>query len=457
MTYEESVRALLSLGRELASPQQARVQKFGLANITILAEDLGQPHRSSPCAHLAGTNGKGSTAAMLESILRSGGLRTGLYTSPHLERINERIRIDGENISDQDFAAAWSRVHSSIESLLASGRLTAHPTFFECVTAIAFLAFAQHQVDFAIYEVGLGGRLDATNIVEPEVAVITPIDFDHENFLGHSIEEIAAEKAGVIKSGAWVVSASERREARAVIARRCTEMDARLVEVDATAHIENVRSADGFYRAVAAFPHSRKQLALAPSLPGRFQLRNALTAAIAARLLAERGFPVADAAIERGIATANWPGRLERLATQPDLYLDGAHNPAGARELLKFWKENYEGRRIFLVYGAMRDKAVDEISSLLFPHATAVVLTEPHQPRAISAPLLAEMTSHDAKDTIVVRDPGEALETALERAGAQDAVFATGSLYLVGELRSYWSKRAAKQSSVIGRNSSSRS
>jgi len=457
MTYEESVRALLSLGRELASPQQARVQKFGLANITILAEDLGQPHRSSPCAHLAGTNGKGSTAAMLESILRSGGLRTGLYTSPHLERINERIRIDGENISDQDFAAAWSRVHSSIESLLASGRLTAHPTFFECVTAIAFLAFAQHQVDFAIYEVGLGGRLDATNIVEPEVAVITPIDFDHENFLGHSIEEIAAEKAGVIKSGAWVVSASERREARAVIARRCTEMDARLVEVDATAHIENVRSADGFYRAVAAFPHSRKQLALAPSLPGRFQLRNALTAAIAARLLAERGFPVADAAIERGIATANWPGRLERLATQPDLYLDGAHNPAGARELLKFWKENYEGRRIFLVYGAMRDKAVDEISSLLFPHATAVVLTEPHHPRAISAPLLAEMTSHDAKDTIVVRDPGEALETALERAGAQDAVFATGSLYLVGELRSYWSKRAAKQSSVIGRNSSSRS
>ncbi len=166
MTYEESVRALLSLGRELAAPQQARVQKFGLANITILAQALGQPQRSSPCAHIAGTNGKGSTAAMLESILRAAGLRTGLYTSPHLERINERIRINGENISDQEFAAAWSRVHASIESLLASGKLTAHPTFFECVTAIAFLAFAEHQVDFAIYEVGLGGRLDATNIVD---------------------------------------------------------------------------------------------------------------------------------------------------------------------------------------------------------------------------------------------------------------------------------------------------
>ncbi len=455
MTYAESVRALLSLGRELAAPQQARVQKFGLANITLLAEDLGQPQRSSPCAHIAGTNGKGSTAAMLESILRAAGLRTGLYTSPHLERVNERIRIKGENISDQDFAAAWSRVHSSIESLMASGRLTAHPTFFECVTAIAFLSFVQHPVDFAIYEVGLGGRLDATNIVEPEVAIITPIDFDHENFLGHSIEEIAAEKAGIIKPGAWVVSASERQEARAVIARRCAEMDARLVEADATARAEDVQTSDGLYRAVAAFTNSRKQLTLAPSLPGRFQIRNALTAAIAARLLAERGFPLPDAAIERGIATTNWPGRLERLATHPDLYLDGAHNPAGARELLKFWQENYSGRRIFLVYGAMRDKAVDEISGLLFPHAAAVILTEPHQPRAISAPLLAEMTSHDARETIIARDPGKALEAALELAGPQDAVFATGSLYLVGELRAYWAKRAAKQSSVAGRNLSS--
>jgi dihydrofolate synthase/folylpolyglutamate synthase len=455
MTYEESVRALFSLGQELAAPQQARVQKFGLANTTILAEALGQPQRSSPCAHIAGTNGKGSTAAMLESILRTAGLRTGLYTSPHLERINERIRINGENISDLDFAAAWSGVHSSIESLMASGKLTAHPTFFECVTAIAFLAFVQHQVDFAIYEVGLGGRLDATNIVEPEVAIITPVDFDHENFLGHSIEEIAAEKSGIIKPGAWVVSASERPEAHAVIARRCAEMDARLVEVDATARAEDIQTSDGLYRAVASFSHSRKQLALAPSLPGRFQIRNALTAAIAARLLAERGFPLPDAAIERGIATANWPGRLERLATQPDLYLDGAHNPAGSRELLKFWKENYAGRRIILVYGAMRDKAVDEISGLLFPHAAAVVLTEPRQPRAISAPLLAEMTSHDAKETIIVRDPGEALEAALELAGPQDAVFATGSLYLVGELRAYWSKRAAKCGSTTGRNSPS--
>lgn len=442
MTYDESVRALFSLGRELAAPQQARVQKFGLENISILAEELGQPQRAAPCAHIAGTNGKGSTAAMVESILRAAGMHTGLYTSPHLERINERIRINGENISDEHFAAAWARVHAATESLMASGKLAAHPTFFECVTAMAFLAFAQHNVDFAVYEVGLGGRLDATNIVEPEVAIITPVDFDHENFLGHSIEEIAAEKAGIIKPGAWVVSASERREARAVIAKRCAEMDARLVELDSAADLDNIQNDSGHYRADALFTHSSKKITLAPGLPGRFQLRNALSAAIAARLLAERGFPINDDAIERGIAAAKWPGRLERLGTHPDTYLDGAHNPSGARELLKFWDENYADRRIFLVYGAMRDKAVDEIAGLLFPRADTVILTEPRQPRAVSAPLLAEMTSHHAKRTLVVRDPADALETAVKMAGTKSAVFATGSLYLVGDLRTHWRKRS---------------
>ena len=168
MNYEESVRALLALGRELAAPQQARVQKFGLENISMLAEDLGNPHRAMPCAHIAGTNGKGSTAAMLDSILRAAGLRTGLYTSPHLERINERIRIEWRTVSDEDFAAAWTRVHAVIEALMASGKLTAHPTYFECVTAMAFLVFAEQRIDFAIYEVGLGGRLDSTNIVSPK-------------------------------------------------------------------------------------------------------------------------------------------------------------------------------------------------------------------------------------------------------------------------------------------------
>ncbi|MFZ3200755.1 MAG: Mur ligase family protein, partial [Candidatus Acidiferrales bacterium] len=201
MNYDESVRALMALGRELGAPRQARTEKFGLENITILAQALGDPERAAPCAHIAGTNGKGSTAAMLESILRAAGLRTGLYTSPHLERINERIRLNSEPVSDEDFAAAWTRVRDAIEPLLAAGKLAAHPTFFECVTAIAFSVFAGRRVDFAVYEVGMGGRLDATNVVTPQVAIITSIDFDHEDFLGHSIEEIAGEKAGIIKRG----------------------------------------------------------------------------------------------------------------------------------------------------------------------------------------------------------------------------------------------------------------
>jgi dihydrofolate synthase/folylpolyglutamate synthase len=444
MNYEESVRSLMALGKELAAPQQAHVQKFGLENITILSAELGNPHRAIPCVHIAGTNGKGSTAAMLESILRAAGLSTGLYTSPHLERINERIRINGEDISDETFAAAWTRVGATIESLMAAGKLSAHPTYFECLTAMAFLAFAERRVDFAVYEVGLGGRLDATNIVNPEVAIITPIDFDHENFLGHSIEEIAGEKAGIIKPGAWVVSSSERPDARSVIARRCAELRARLVEVDSTWQIESVRHSGGCYSAAVASSGVRGRITIEPALPGRFQIRNALSAATVGFLLAERGFPMTDDAIVRGITTVRWPGRLERLSVQPALYLDGTHNPAGARELLKFWKENFEGRRILLVYGAMRDKAVDEIAGLLFPRADTVILTEPRQPRAISAPLLAEMTGHLAVQTIVVRDPGEALERAMEMAGPDDAVFATGSLYLVGDLRSYWSKRSGK-------------
>ncbi|HXQ24838.1 MAG TPA: folylpolyglutamate synthase/dihydrofolate synthase family protein [Candidatus Acidoferrales bacterium] len=448
MNYDDSVHALIALGRELASPQQARVQKFGLSNTHILAEALGNPHRAAPCAHVAGTNGKGSTAAMLESILRAAGLRTGLYTSPHLERINERIRIIGEDISDEYFAAAWTSVHTTIESLLASGKLAAHPTYFECVTALAFVAFAEHGVNFAVYEVGLGGRLDSTNIVEPEVAVITSIDFDHESFLGHSIAEIASEKAGIIKRGAWVVSSAERPEARAVIAERCKEMGARLVEVDAAWRIEETHSTGGCYRAVVMASDSQERLSIEPPLPGRFQIRNALTAATAARLLAERGFPVTSDAIAQGIRTVRWPGRLERLCERPAVYLDGTHNPAGARELLKFWEENFAGRRILLVYGAMRDKAVDEIAGLLFPAADFVFLTEPLQPRAISAPLLAEMTGHLAKKSAVVRDPAEALEQAIEMASPEDAVFATGSLYLVGDLRRYWTKRSRRETAA---------
>src|ERR1700675_4744243 len=199
MNYDAAVRYLLSLGRELAAPTQAAAAKFDLENISVLSERLGRPDRAYPSAHIAGTNGKGSTAAFLESILRQAGFRTGLNTSPHLEKNNERIRVNGEEISDRDFAETLTGIQALIEELLASGRLRAHPTYFECVTAMAFQYFAEVHVDFGVFEVGLGGRLDATNILTPAISLITSIDFDHENFLGHSLREIASEKAGILK------------------------------------------------------------------------------------------------------------------------------------------------------------------------------------------------------------------------------------------------------------------
>src|SRR6266403_169202 len=230
MNFQESVRYLLSLGRELAAPTQAAAAKFNLENITILAKSLGHPERKYSSVHIAGTNGKGSSAAFLESILRHAGYRTGLYTSPHLERINERIRVSGEQIPDQAFADVFTRIHSVIEELLAAGKLRAHPTFFECITAIAFAYFAESPVQVAVFETGLGGRLDATNILVPEVAVITRIDFDHENFLGHSLEEIAGEKAGIIKTDVPVVIAGQRDEARQVLLSKARELNAPVVE-----------------------------------------------------------------------------------------------------------------------------------------------------------------------------------------------------------------------------------
>jgi dihydrofolate synthase/folylpolyglutamate synthase len=435
MTYAEAVKYLLALGRELAAPRQARVQKFDLDNILLLARHLGEPQRKFPSVHIAGTNGKGSTAAMVEAILRESGLRTGLYISPHLERINERIQIAGEPVSDQEFARSFTRVRDLIERLLASGELAAHPTYFECLTAMAFETFAEQKVEFAVLEVGMGGRLDATNIVTPEVAVITQIDFDHEDYLGHSIEQIAGEKAAIVKPGVPVVLATERPRARKVVERKAAELGAPVVETERDFRLENVRAEDGWYRATAVHLESGEHFELAPSLAGRFQLRNALAALAAARIVAKRGWPVTRESIERGIARARWAARLERFGGRPVIYLDGTHNPAGARELVDFWNEHFAGRRVLLVYGAMRDKAVDEIAGLLFPRAAHVILTQPRQGRAISVDALGAMSGHLADHFEKVADPAEAVGRALKLAGPDDVVFITGSLYLAGDLR----------------------
>jgi len=442
MNYDAAVRYLLSLGRELAAPTQAAAAKFDLENITVLAERLGRPDRAYPSAHIAGTNGKGSTAAFLESILRRAGFRTGLNTSPHLERINERIRVNGQEISDHDFAETLTRIQSLIEELLAAGKLRAHPTYFECVTAMAFEYFARAHADFGVFEVGLGGRLDATNILTPAISVITRVDFDHENFLGHSLREIAGEKAGILKQGIPVVLAAQQPEAREVILARARKLGCPVIETPLAYRVDEQAMENGCARARITEIASGWSAKLAPQLAGRFQLQNAMNAVAAARALGARGWRIPERAMEEGIADAIWPGRLEKLQSRPDLYVDGAHNPGAARELAAFWEENFAGRKIFLLYGALRDKAVDEIAGVLFPRATEVVFSEPRTSRAISAAQLSEIAAHHAARSSVIAEAEQALDYLLSKATPQDAVFVTGSLYLVGQLRHYWKQRA---------------
>jgi dihydrofolate synthase / folylpolyglutamate synthase len=452
MDYAAAVTYLLSLGRELAAPTQAAAAKFNLENITVLDERLGHPSRAYPSAHIAGTNGKGSTAAFLESILRHAGLRIGLNTSPHLEKINERIRVDGTEISDEDFAVAFTRIHETIEELLADGKLRAHPTYFECVTAMAMEYFARQRADFAVFEVGLGGRLDATNILAPAITIITPIEFDHENFLGHSLQEIATEKTGILKPNTPAVVAQQLPEAREVILKRAKELGCPVIEVNVAYHVHekpvSARQAKsesfsaGTASATIQEVSSGWSLDISPSLAGHFQVRNAVNAVAAARLLAKGGLHITDDAIAAGISNTVWPGRLEILQTRPDVYVDGAHNPAAARELAAFIAENFASRKIWLIYGALRDKSVDEVAGWLFPLAAEVLLTEPRTSRAISASQLAEIAGYHARHSETIADAERALDYVLAKAEHEDVIFVCGSLYLVGQLRAYWKRRA---------------
>jgi len=442
MNYTESLKYLLFLGRELAAPTQAAAAKFDLENISMLAERLGHPEKKYRSIHIAGTNGKGSTAAFTESVLRTAGIKTGLYTSPHLERINERIRVNGDEISDEDFGQTFTKIHALIEELMAQGKLRAHPTFFEVVTALAFEHFAKVGVKFAVFEVGLGGRLDATNILTPEVAVITRVDFDHENFLGHSLEEIAAEKAGIIKLGVPLVLAKQHLAVREVILNQAAKLNSPVVEAEKEFRAEQIGFEGGCIRANATEIKSGTKFHVAPKLRGRFQLENAINAIAVARILKGGGEKIGGEAIEGGIADAVWPGRMEKLQSNPDVYLDGAHNPSAAKELANFLSENFVRRRVTLLFAAMRDKAVDEIAGILFPFANDVIFTQPKISRAISAGRLAEMAGEYAARFRVIPDAGAALDEALTSARTGDAIFITGSLYLVGELRHHWKTRS---------------
>jgi dihydrofolate synthase/folylpolyglutamate synthase len=423
MTYAAAVRFLYTLGNEVKGA------KLGLERIEGLLEALGRPHDPFHSVHIAGTNGKGSTAVMIESGLRAAGRRTGLYTSPHLLRLNERVQVAGEPVSDEDFAASWETVRAAVERLLATGSLDNHPSFFECVTALAFQRFAAAGVEWAVVEVGLGGRLDATNVLRPDLAVITPIDFDHEAFLGKAAAAISAEKAGILKPGVPAVFGPQRPEAREVLEARARELDIPVVRVEAEWRAEDVTHTEGRYRFTASHC-SGVRFPLRLGLAGEHQVTNALTAVAALHRLG-----IAPENIASGIEHARWPGRLETAGRDPFILLDGAHNPAAARVLARYVEQHLSGRRLWLIYAAMRDKAVDEVAGMLFPLAHEVLLTRVTQSRALSAETLAEIAGHHHPHVRIRADLAEALAAARAAASPEDVILITGSLFLVAEAK----------------------
>lgn len=413
MSYPDSVRYLYSLGNELKAGA-----KFGLERMQILLAELGNPEHGQRFVHVAGTNGKGSSCAMIASVLQHAGFTTGLYTSPHLIEPTERIQINGSPVSEQDFVELFERVHTAAERLITQEHIDAHPSYFETVTAMAFLKF--RECDISAIEVGLGGRLDATNVITPELTVITPIAYDHEAFLGNTIESIAGEKAGILKRGVPLIMASQVPAAEAVITRRAHELGCEVVRA-ADVEVSNVEiRPDG-----SRFSIDSEQYEGA--LPGRHQIENAKAAILACKQLG-MDTPV----IQAGLRQARWPGRLEYVSREPDFVLDGAHNPAGAAALAAYIREFSAGRPVWIVYGAMRDKAIEEVTATLFPLADKLIVTAPDFPRALRPEAVLAVSGH--QNACVAQTVHDAIGMA-RLAPKEALVFFTGSLFLVGEAR----------------------
>ena len=482
MSYETAVASMFALGHELA---HMPAHKFDLAHMRVLLRRMDHPERTFPSVLIAGTNGKGSTAATLASILQASGLKTALYTSPHLLRINERIRVNGEEIRDDDFAALHGQVDRVAERLVEQRELPWHPSFFEMMTAIAFAHFAREHVEIAVLEVGMGGRLDATNVVEPLVSVITDIALDHQKYLGETVREIACEKAGIIRPGGVVVTLPQQPEANDVIGNTILDLGAHGVsaaqyvppvspasanylvathqkESLTAEHAENAERDKAQYCYRYPLQVMGEQILVESPLVGRHQLRNVALAVAAAEELAKKGLGksignvsgqastpevrgprsevrlsgITPQSIERGIRDTRWPGRFQVLPPRgrwPEVVLDVAHNPAGAWALRSALSERYDDRPLIFVFGAMRDKAISEMAEILFPLAQRVIATRPENPRSASPEEIQQAASRTGAEIEPVAEVGLALERARTAAAAQAILVVTGSIYLVGE------------------------
>ena len=438
MQFADAVSYLFSLGHETLAI------KLGLRNTETLLAALGQPQRKLTAVQIAGTNGKGSTAAFLDSICRAARIRVGLFTSPHLISITERIKIDGQSIPAERFAQLTQTVKAAAEKLVAGGDLPALPTFFEHLTAIALLAFAEAKVDLAILETGLGGRLDATTAAQANVIAITPIALDHQEYLGRTLAEIAAEKAAIIQAGGVAIIAPQPEAALEVIRGRCASLavQPRLIASDTVAANSTVlridvagATPDG--RAIVTYTsdsHSYQNVQLA--LRGRHQVENAATAVAIAEALHERASPISDEAIIRGLETATHPGRLELWEGAPPMLFDGAHNPAAAQALREYLSE-FVAEPVVMIFGAMRDKELVEMMASLFPRADKVILASPDNPRAASVVELMAALPEDLDQASIIGSSSvrDAIEVARQITPTNGIVCVTGSLHLVGTIQ----------------------
>jgi dihydrofolate synthase/folylpolyglutamate synthase len=395
--------------------------KLGLATIRRMLANLGNPHRSYPCIHVAGTNGKGSVASNLAAILKRSGYRVGLYTSPHLVRFNERIKIDGRDITDADIVRLYRRVRRA----LPGGR---EPTFFEFTTAMALDEFARHNVDWAVIETGMGGRLDATNVLLPELAILTNISLEHREYLGRTLRQIAFEKAGIIKHRRPVVTGARQPSVLEVITHSAHRKSAPLYRLGSEFRVR--RSSDGRFT-YHGMAHVWRDMAT--GLHGGYQAENAALSLAACELLMKKAPRISLTSIRAGLLSNRWPGRLELVCEAPLVMFDGAHNLAAARVLARHLTTNFQGRKITMVIGILDDKPYRAMLRLLLPRASRLIVTRAKINRALPPEKIATVAEKLVPDIRTIPDVGDALRFAMKTAPPQSLTLVAGSLYVVGE------------------------
>ncbi|MDI6754431.1 MAG: folylpolyglutamate synthase/dihydrofolate synthase family protein [Thermodesulfobacteriota bacterium] len=426
--------------------------KLGLANITALLRHMGDPHAGLPAVHIAGSNGKGSTAAFLASVLRQAGLRVGLYTSPHLVDFSERIQVEGMAISTERVVQYTEYIRKVVEKLIQNGELDLSPnsqsfpkgidpekatiTFFEFTTAMAFLHFREEGVKMAVLETGLGGRLDATNVIDPLLSLITPISLEHQQYLGKTLLKIASEKAGIIKPKRPLLTSARQPRVIALFRQRCRDLGSPFYVWG-----EDFKVKKQANQIIDFQGRSHCWAGLRLGLAGNHQVVNASLALAAVEALMESGFIIKEAQVREGIGQARWPGRLELIGENPRVLLDGAHNPEATRVLKKVLRKDFPRRRLILVMGIMADKDIPQMMANLAPLADLLILTRPKMDRAASLDLLREQAAPFKEPAAEIDDVGQALDHALSLANHEDLVLVSGSLFTVGEARAHLVKK----------------